>query len=255
MGNLHDGHLSLIRKACALRGDDGLVLVTIFVNKTQFGPSEDFKKYPRSMKTDLAHCRQLGVDIVFAPEDDSMYSNGHSTYVTEERLTKRMEGAARPAHFRGVTTVVAKLFNLTRPDIAVFGAKDWQQSAIISRMVDDLNFPVRIVIAPTVREADGLAMSSRNRYLKSAERTEATVLVECIRLAKRLVYEANSHLTATVLKRQLKKHVATRRLARLDYIEFFDHKTLEPAKRIRRGTHMALAVFFGNTRLIDNGRL
>ena len=118
-----------------------------------------------------------------------MYSNGHSTYVTEERLTKRMEGAARPAHFRGVTTVVAKLFNLTRPDIAVFGAKDWQQSTVISRMVDDLNFPVRIVIAPTVREADGLAMSSRNRYLKSAERTEATVLVECIRLAK-AVYEA-----------------------------------------------------------------
>ena len=127
-----------------------------------------------------------------------MYSDGHSTYVTEERLTKRMEGASRPTHFRGVTTVVAKLFNLTRPDIAVFGAKDWQQSIVISRMVDDLNFPVRIVIAPTVREADGLAMSSRNRYLKSAERTEATVLVECIRLAKRLVNEANSHLNATV---------------------------------------------------------
>ncbi len=255
MGNLHDGHLSLIRKARALAGDDGLVLVTIFVNKIQFGPSEDFKKYPRTMKADLAHCRQLGVDIVFAPEDGAMYCDGHSTYVTEERLAKRMEGAARPTHFRGVTTVVAKLFNLTRPDIAVFGAKDWQQSAIISRMVDDLNFPMRIVIAPMVREADGLAMSSRNRYLKPAERTEASVLVECIRMAKRLVCEANSHLTATVLKRQLKKHVATRRLARLDYIEFFDPKTLEPAKRIRRGTHMALAVFFGNTRLIDNGRL
>ena len=132
-----------------------LVLVTIFVNKTQFGPSEDFKKYPRTLKEDLAHCRQLGVDIVFAPEDDSMYSNGHSTYVTEERLAKRMEGVS-PAHFRGVTTVVAKLFNLTRPDIAVFGAKDWQQSTVISRMVDDLNFPVRIVIAPTVREAGRL---------------------------------------------------------------------------------------------------
>ena len=255
MGNLHEGHLSLIRKARALAGDDGLVLVTIFVNKIQFGPSEDFKKYPRTMKTDLAHCRQLGVDIVFAPEDGAMYSVGHSTYVTEERLAKRIEGAARPTHFRGVTTVVAKLFNLTRPDIAVFGAKDWQQSAIISRMVDDLNFPVRIVIAPTVREADGLAMSSRNRYLKPAERAEATVLVECIRLAKRLVREAKSPLSTTVLKRQLEKYVATRRLVRLDYIEFFDPKSLEQVKRIRRGTHMALAVFFGNTRLIDNGRL
>ena len=255
MGNLHEGHLSLIRKARALAGDDGLVLVTIFVNKIQFGPSEDFKKYPRTMKADLAHCRQLGVDIVFAPEDGAMYSDGHSTYVTEERLAKRIEGAARPTHFRGVTTVVAKLFNLTRPDIAVFGAKDWQQSAIISRMVDDLNFPVRIVIAPTVREADGLAMSSRNRYLKSAERAEATVLAECIRLAKHLVCEAKSNIAATALKRQLEKHVATRRLARLDYIEFFDPNTLEPANRIRRGTHMAMAVFFGNTRLIDNGRL
>ena len=255
MGNLHEGHLSLIRKARALAGEGGLVLVTIFVNKTQFGPHEDFKKYPRTLKADLAHCRQLGVDIVFAPEDNAMYLDGHSTYVAEERLAKQMEGASRPTHFRGVTTVVAKLFNLTQPDIAVFGAKDWQQSAIISQMVDDLNYPIRIVIAPTVRERDGLAMSSRNRYLKPAERAEATVLIECIRLAKRLVRDSQAPLSAQTLKRRLGKQIASRHLAKLDYIEFFSPHTLEPAKRVGRGTHMALAVFFGKTRLIDNGRL
>ena len=255
MGNLHEGHLSLIRKARTLAGENGLVLVTIFVNKTQFGPREDFKKYPRTLKEDLAHCRQLGVDIVFAPDDEAMYGGDHSTFVSEERLAKRMEGASRPTHFRGVTTVVAKLFNLTQPDIAVFGAKDWQQTAVISRMVDDLNFPVRIVTAPTIREPDGLAMSSRNRYLKSAERAEATVLVETLRLAKRLVRTAKSPIGSAALGRRLEKQIATKRLAKLDYIEFFDPKTLEPAERIRRGTHMALAVFFGKTRLIDNGRL
>ena len=255
MGNLHEGHLSLIRKARTLAGENGLVLVTIFVNKTQFGPREDFKKYPRTLKEDLAHCRQLGVDIVFAPDDEAMYGGDHSTFVSEERLAKRMEGASRPTHFRGVTTVVAKLFNLTQPDIAVFGAKDWQQTAVISRMVDDLNFPVRIVTAQTIREPDGLAMSSRNRYLKSAERAEATVLVETLRLAKRLVAICFSRRRPSAALPMGDLAVRTKRLAKLDYIEFFDPKTLEPAKRIRRGTHMALAVFFGKTRLIDNGRL
>ena len=255
MGNLHEGHLSLIRKARMLASDDGLVLVTIFVNKTQFGPREDFKKYPRTLKDDLAHCRQLGVDLVFAPGDQAMFSKEHTTFVKEEYLTKRMEGTSRPTHFRGVTTVVAKLFNLTQPDIAVFGAKDWQQSSVISRMVDDLNFPVRIVIAPTVREVDGLAVSSRNRFLNPTERTEATVLIEALRLAKRLVSEAKSPITSATLKRRLKKLIATKRMAKLDYIDFFDPKTLEPAKLILQGTHMALAVFFSKTRLIDNGRL
>ena len=255
MGNLHEGHLNLIRKANALAGDGGLVLVTIFVNKNQFGPQEDFKKYPRTLSADLKLCQQLGADLVFAPEDSAIYHADHSTYVAEGRLAKLMEGVSRPSHFRGVTTVVAKLFNLTQPNIAVFGAKDWQQSAIISRMVRDLNYPVRVVIAPTVREKDGLALSSRNRYLNPSERSEATVLNETLRLAKRLVRENQNPLASSVLKRKLEKHIATKRLAKLDYIEFFDSKSLEPARRVQRGTHIALAVFFGKTRLIDNSRL
>ena len=255
MGNLHEGHLSLIRKANALAGDGGLVLVTIFVNKTQFGPQEDFKKYPRTLSADLNLCQQLGADLVFAPEDSTIYYADHSTYVAEGCLAKRMEGASRPTHFRGVTTVVAKLLNLSQPNIAVFGAKDWQQSAVISRIVRDLNYPVRVVIAPTVREKDGLALSSRNRYLSPRERSEATVLIETLRLAKRLVRENQSPLTSATLKRRLEKHIATKRLAKLDYIDFFDPKSLEPAQRVQRGTHMALAVIFGKTRLIDNSRL
>ena len=255
MGNLHEGHLSLIRKANALAGDGGLVLVTIFVNKTQFGPQEDFKKYPRTLSADLNLCQQLGADLVFAPEDSTIYHADHSTYVAEGCLAKRMEGASRPTHFRGVTTVVAKILNLSQPNIAVFGAKDWQQSAVISRIVRDLNYPVRVVIAPTVREKDGLALSSRNRYLSPSERSEATVLIETLRLAKRLVRENQSPLTSATLKRKLEKHIATKRLAKLDYIDFFDSKSLEPARRVQRGTHMALAVIFGKTRLIDNSRL
>jgi len=255
MGNLHAGHLSLIRRARKLAGAKGTVVVTLFVNRIQFGPTEDFASYPRNLKRDTALCREAGVDILFAPSDAVIYPGAHSTYVVESRLAKRMEGASRPTHFRGVTTVVAKLFNLVQPDAAVFGAKDWQQAAVIRQMTTDLNFPIRIVVAPTVRERDGLALSSRNAYLSPAEREQATVLYDVIRAARLAVKHAPAPLPAGVLRRKLSRLVAKQRLAKLDYIEFFDPKTLEPAKRIDRGTHIALAVFFGKTRLIDNGRL
>ena len=165
MGNLHEGHLSLIKKARSIAGKNGLVIVTIFINKTQFSPEEDLNKYPRTIKDDLHHCQQLDVDIVFTPKDKDMYKTKHSSFVVEEILSKRMEGKSRPTHFRGVTTVVAKLFNIIQPNVAIFGAKDWQQAIIIKHMANDLNFPVRVVITPTIREKDGLAISSRNNYL------------------------------------------------------------------------------------------
>ena len=255
MGCLHKGHLSLIRRARKLAGALGKVIVTIFVNKTQFGPGEDFGNYPRTLKRDMALCRELGSDVVFAPSDKAIYTAGHSTFVVESRLAKRMEGASRLTHFRGVTTVMAKLFNLVQPDAAVFGAKDWQQAAVIRQMTGDLNFPVRIVLAPTVRESDGLAMSSRNNHLCAAEREQATVLHAAIRAARAAVKNAPAPLPAGMLRRKLTRLIDKQRLAKLDYIEFFDPTTLEPAKRVSRGTHMALAVFLGKTRLIDNGRL
>jgi len=255
MGNLHEGHLSLIRRARKIARAKGTVVVTIFVNKTQFGPGEDFKSYPRTLERDTALCSEAGVDILFAPRDKTIYAAGHSTFVVESRLAKRMEGASRPTHFRGVTTVVAKLFNLVQPNVAVFGAKDWQQAAVIRQMTGDLSFPVRIVVAPTVRERDGLAMSSRNAHLSPAQRKQATVLREVIRAAKVSVKKATVPLPSAALRRKLARLVGEQSLAKLDYIEFFDSKTLEPAKRVSRGTHLALAVSFGATRLIDNGRL
>ena len=255
MGNLHDGHFSLIKKARSLAGKEGLVVVSIFVNKIQFGPKEDLKKYPRTIKSDLHQCQQLNVDIVFTPKDQSMYNITHSTFVTEEMLSNRMEGNSRPSHFCGVTTVVAKLFNIIQPNTAVFGAKDFQQATIITRMVNDLNFPIRIVIAPIIREKDGLAMSSRNRYLNQKERTEATILIESIHMAKRIVRDRKTPIPSNSLVKKLKKQITTKHLAILDYIEFFHPKTLEPVKQVKRGTHMALAIYLGKTRLIDNGRL
>ena len=255
MGCLHEGHLSLIRRARKLAGAKGAVVVTIFVNKTQFGPSEDFGRYPRALKRDMALCRGLGVDIVFAPSDEAIYTVRHSTFVVESRLAKLMEGASRPTHFRGVTTVVTKLFNLVQPHAAVFGAKDWQQAVVIRQITGDLNFPVRVVIAPTIREHDGLAMSSRNEHLSPAERAQSTVLYEIIRAARTAVKNATTPLPASVLRRKLARFVGKQHLAKLDYIEFFHPTTLEPAKRVGRGTHLALAVFLGKTRLIDNGRL
>ena len=205
MGNLHEGHFSLIKKGRSIVGEEGLVIVTIFVNKTQFSPKEDLKKYPRSMKADLNHCRRLKVDSVFTPKDQSMYSHEYSTFVNEQQLSKAMEGKSRPFHFKGVTTIVAKLFNIIQPNAAVFGAKDWQQATIVKRMVKDLNFPVKIIIAPIIREKDGLAMSSRNSYLNSSERAEATILIETINLAKNIVRKRKTPISTNILLKRLKK--------------------------------------------------
>ncbi len=258
MGFLHEGHLSLIKRARQIVGPRGQVVVSIYVNPTQFAPGEDLSRYPRDFARDKKLCRAAGVDVIFAPDDRQMYpKNGDgtfSTYVVEESLSRSMEGTSRPAHFRGVATVVAKLFNIVQPEIAVFGAKDYQQAAIIKRMVRDLNFPLKIVVAPTCREADGLALSSRNKYLTGNLRPQATVLWRAIQQAKVAVRKSKT-ISAARLKADLKKFVEQEPDARLDYVEFFEPDTLAPVTKATRGTHLALAVFIGKTRLIDNARL
>ena len=258
MGYLHAGHLSLVRRARRLVGKGGVVVVSIYVNPTQFGPHEDLSRYPRDFARDKKLCRAGGVDVLFAPSDREMYrqdTGGCSTYVVEETLSAGMEGASRPGHFRGVATIVAKLFNLVQPEVAVFGAKDFQQAAVIQRMTRDLNFPVRIVVAPTLREPDGLAMSSRNKYLSRVERQQAVVLWRAIQRARVAVRKSAQGILAARLKSDLKKFIEREPDARLDYVEFFDPETLVPASQARRGSHLALAVFIGKTRLIDNAGL
>jgi pantoate--beta-alanine ligase len=259
MGYLHDGHLSLIRRARQRIGKQGILVVSIYVNPTQFGPQEDFSRYPRDLARDARLCRAEGVDILFAPSDDQMYPrNGQgrfSTFVVEEDLSRGMEGASRPGHFRGVATVVAKLFNLVQPEFAVFGAKDYQQAAIVKRMARDLNFPVKIIVAPTFREPDGLAMSSRNKYLEGDLRAQAAVLWRSIQKARTALRSGRRAIPAPRLKRDLKRFIEREPAARLDYVEFFDPDTLMSALKVARGTHMALAVFIGRTRLIDNAAL
>lgn len=257
MGYLHAGHMSLVREARKRAGKKGRVVVSIYVNPTQFAPTEDLAKYPRDLKRDLKLCRDAGVDVVFTPTDAEIYpgkaEGRFSTYVVEEELSRSMEGAARPTHFRGVTTVVAKLFNLVLPDVAVFGQKDFQQAAVIKRMAADLNFPVKIIVAPTLRELDGLAMSSRNKYLKGDLRRQATVLWRAIQAARFAIrkFPVPQHQ----LKAQLKQLIESEPNAKLDYIEFFNSETLVPVSTVRCRTHMALAVFVGKTRLIDNAKL
>jgi len=257
MGYLHAGHLSLVRRARQLAGRRGKVVVSIYVNPTQFGPKEDFARYPRDLKRDLQLCRAAGVNVVFAPGDEEMYHRSRdeefSTYVVEETLSRPMEGASRPGHFRGVATVVAKLFNLVQPDVAVFGQKDFQQAAIIKRVVRDLNFPVKMVVAPTLREPDGLAMSSRNNYLSPAERGQAPILWQAIQFARKAV--RTSPVSTKQLKADVAKLISTQPAARLDYVEFFEPETFEALNNVKRGAHMALAVFIGKTRLIDNAKL
>jgi pantoate--beta-alanine ligase len=259
MGGLHAGHLSLVGKARRWVGPRGRVVVSIYVNPAQFAPNEDLARYPRDLPGDTRLCRDAGVDVLFLPDDRAMYpqdnATGFSTYVVEERLSQGMEGASRPTHFRGVTTVVAKLFNLVQPDVAVFGAKDWQQAAVVQRMTRDLAFALKVVVAPTMREPDGLAMSSRNRYLSADERAQAVALSQALQEARRAVRAARASLPAARLKAELKWLIETRPAARVDYLEFFDPRTLKPLERVSRGAHLALAVFVGETRLIDNGRL
>ena len=201
-------------------------------------------------------CRAAGVDVVFVPSDAQMYpsqaTGDYSVYVVEEQLSQTMEGAARPTHFRGVTTIVAKLFNLVLPDVSVFGAKDFQQAAVIRRMVRDLNFPVRIVVAPTQREPDGLALSSRNKYLSPGERKQAVVLSRAWQQARAEVRKASRPISAARLKARLTRFIQRQPSARVDYLEFFDPATLRPVAQVTLGAHLALAVFVGKTRLIDN---
>jgi pantoate--beta-alanine ligase len=259
MGYLHAGHISLVKKARKLVGKDGVVVVSIYVNPIQFAPTEDFSRYPRDLARDRALCRQAGVDVIFYPSDRSMYPGGnagrHSTYVVEEVLSKGMESAARPTHFRGVTTVVAKLFNIVLPDVAVFGAKDFQQAAIIRRMVRDLSFPIRVIVAPTMRETDGLAMSSRNKYLSGEMRVQALALWKAIQETRGLIRTSHRALCAARLKSRLKQIVERHPGVRVDYIEFFDPVTLQPVRQVTRGVQMALAVNVGPVRLIDNAHL
>jgi pantoate--beta-alanine ligase len=259
MGSLHTGHISLLRQARLLVGPQGKVVVSIYVNPTQFGPREDFAAYPRDLRRDAHACRKEGVDVVFAPVDQEMYPRGaasqFSTYVVEESLSRGMEGASRPNHFRGVTTVVAKLLNIVQPDFAIFGAKDYQQAKVVERMIRDLNFPVQLVVAPTFREADGLAMSSRNNYLEGHLRPQAQVLWRAIQRVRVALRTRSRPVSAQRLKSDLQAFIEQEPSARLDYVEFFNPETLLPTLKVTPGTHMALAVFLGRTRLIDNARL
>lgn len=246
MGYLHAGHLSLIDEA---RRRSDQVVVSIFVNPVQFGPSEDFEKYPRNEARDLALCEQAGAAAVFLPQVSSMYAPDASVYVVEERLGSGLCGAKRPGHFRGVCTVVAKLFNLALPDVAVFGQKDYQQAAVIRRLARDLNFPVEVVVAPIVREPDGLAMSSRNVYLSPEERRNALGLSRALLGAAEAV--AAGPRPAEEVRRQM-AGVLERHALRIDYVEVVDPDTLAPVAQAARGSVALIAVYCGKTRLIDN---
>jgi pantoate--beta-alanine ligase len=255
MGYLHDGHVSLLRKARQIVKPEGVVVASIFVNPTQFAPEEDLTNYPRDLQRDKELCKSSSVDVLFVPESEQLYpstNSKYSTWVVEETVSTGMEGASRPAHFRGVTTIVAKLFNLVLPEVAIFGAKDFQQAAVIQKMVQDLNFPVKIVVAPTVREKDNLAMSSRNKYLSEEERAQAPCLFKAIQKAKEKLKKTPGSICAETLKQELCEFVHTHPAAKVDYIEFFDPLSLEPLQELRSGCHMALAVRIGKTRLIDN---
>ena len=253
MGALHRGHAALIDRARTLAGPRGTVVVSIFVNPTQFGPKEDFSRYPRPFAADKALCAAHGVDLIFHPTPPEIYPEGFSTYVEETSVSTLLCGASRPGHFRGVCTVVLKLFQIIRPQIAVFGLKDFQQCAVIRRMVRDLHVPVRIVAVETVREHDGLALSSRNQYLSPEEREQAPVLRAAL-LAARKAWQGGER-SAARLRQLIVKRIRAANLARIDYVEIADADSLQPIPRADRNTVIALAVFFGRTRLIDNLRL
>jgi pantoate--beta-alanine ligase len=248
MGALHEGHLSLIRLASE---QADTVVVSIFVNPTQFGPSEDYAKYPRDLERDLQLCEQAGADVVFAPAIEEVYPKGYSTYVSEEYVGKPLEGASRPTHFRGVTTIVAKLFNMVRPDVAFFGQKDAQQVAVIRKMVQDLNFTVNIVVGPTLREPEGLAMSSRNRYLSTLQKQDALVIQEALNMAKNMVTQGEYR--ADRLIAEATHLLSQKRRIRVIYIAVVDRNTMDSVREVHPGQHMmAIAAWVDEVRLIDN---
>jgi pantoate--beta-alanine ligase len=247
MGYLHEGHLSLVRRA---RDGCDHVVVSIFVNPAQFGPNEDLAKYPRDLERDLSLLVPLGVDLVWNPTPEIMYPPRFQTWVEVEDMTRPLEGAMRPGHFRGVTTVVAKLFNAVQPHKAYFGQKDAQQAAVIRQMTRDLNFPLEVVVCPIVREPDGLAMSSRNVYLDPQQRKAATVLYRALSAAKD-AYEKGER-DAETLRRQMKEVLASEPLVQVQYVSCADYDTLEELETVKGKTLLSMAVFVGKTRLIDN---
>ena len=247
MGFLHEGHLSLVKRACE---QSASVVVSIFVNPTQFAPTDDLDAYPRDLERDRELLREAGVDLLWRPTPEEMYPPGFQTWVGVEEITKPLEGAKRPGHFRGVTTVVAKLFNAVQPQMAFFGQKDAQQVAVIRRMVRDLNMPIEIVASPIIRERDGLAMSSRNTYLNEAERQAASVLYKSL-LAAQSAYEEGER-SADSLRRIMEEIITDEPLARLEYISCADYDSLEELDLISGKTLLSMAVYLGRTRLIDN---
>ncbi|HAX62355.1 MAG TPA: pantoate--beta-alanine ligase [Elusimicrobia bacterium] len=247
MGALHQGHISLIRRA---RKENDIVAVSIFVNPSQFGPNEDLKKYPRPFEKDVKSCKSEGADVIFAPPPKDMYPENYLTYITVEKLSALMCGKFRHGHFRGVATIVAKLFNIVQPDRAYFGLKDFQQSVIIKKMVTDLNFPVKIIVCPLVREKDGLALSSRNVYLSCEERKRALSLSRSLQNAKNLIEYKNVKSAKKIIS-EMKKMILPN-TDKIDYIEIRDAETLEEIKYIKKKVVIAVAVFVGKTRLIDN---
>jgi pantoate--beta-alanine ligase len=253
MGALHKGHLELIHVAREYAARGGEVAVSIFVNPLQFEPGSDFDRYPRLEKADEELCRSAGVDLLFRPPVEEMYCQDQSIAVEETSLSAGLCGRSRPGHFRGVCTVVSKLFHILRPHVAIFGEKDFQQLAIIRRLVRDLNFDVEIVGVPTVREVDGLALSSRNQYLNADERTEAPVLRVALLEAAELV--RGGERSANRIVPRVEEIISRARLARIDYVELVDPDNLQPLEVVTPGSLLALAVFFGKTRLIDNIRL
>lgn len=247
MGALHAGHLSLVRAA---RAQCDAVVATIFVNPTQFAPGEDFDKYPRTWDADVDLLTAAGVDLLFAPQPNEMYPPGAETTVDVGTLGTRLDGASRPGHFRGVTTVVSKLFHIISPDLAFFGQKDAAQVAVIRAMVRDLNFPLSVVVCPTMRDEDGLALSSRNRYLSGEERTQALALIHSLRTIEQAV--SQGEISATKLRTELHRLLTTAPGLRLDYAELVDPHTLLPVTTIEQETLAAVAAWVGSTRLIDN---
>src|SRR5438105_9700474 len=247
MGALHKAHGQLIRVARDQAGKDGEVVVSIFVNPLQFEPGGDYERYPRPESEDEEFCRRLDVDLLFRPSAPEMYTDNRSVFVEENTLSNVLEGKSRPGHFRGVCTVVAKLFNILQPDAAMFGEKDFQQLAIIRRMVRDLNYKIDIVAVPTVRAADGLACSSRNVYLNAEERKQAAVLRKALLAAKE-----SGKKSAKEIVDFTRKIIGAAPLARIDYVDLVDATTLQPIEFVQPNSLLALAVFFGKTRLIDN---
>ena len=248
MGCLHEGHLSLIDIA---KEKTDKVIVSIFVNPTQFGPNEDYDQYPRTLDQDIATCIERGADIVFNPSSEEIYPQGYSTYVKEERVGQGMCGISRPIYFRGVTTICLKLFNITRPDIAVFGQKDAQQCAVIKKMVSDLNLPIEISVGPTLRDPDGLATSSRNRYLSELQRADALTIPFAMEEGRRLVEEGVRQVDRVVA--EITHHLSQCRRLRIIYVQIVDRETMEPVREIIIGKSLvAVSVWVDQTRLVDN---